>query len=110
MHSKKRLSSIQDKQEEIKQALTEHERLEEQLEAFHQREMRLFGWLHDVWNQDKELLVSLEHDRIELQHEQRKIVQKLHDQKQLLNQEKLNLLNAEEEELTTLRRLKIREE
>lgn len=110
MHLKKRLSSIQGKQEESKRALAEHEQLEEQLEAFHQREMRLFGWLHEVWRKDKELRDSLEHDRLELQHEQRKIVQKLHDKKQTFTKKKLHLLNAEEEELSKLRRLEIREE
>lgn len=107
---KNQLFSIQDKQEENKRALIEHKRFVEQFETFQQREVHLFGWLQDAWGKDKEIRVSLEHDRLELQYEQRKIAQKLHDNKQILNKEKLNLLNAEKEELTRLRRLKIREE
>ncbi len=104
MDIKKTLSTIQKKQEENNQRLTEQKRLEEQLEAFYQREERLLGWLYDVWRKDKELRISLEHDRLELQHEHQKIARKLHDNTQDLNNEKLNLLNEEEEELTALRR------
>lgn len=104
-----RLQHVQESQMQNKQALSEHEEMEQYFFELNQRGARLFDRLYDAWHEDEELKITIEQGRVELGQYERKITYDLENKKQeLLNQKRE--LSLVEENLYEMKRLMEQEE